>query len=40
MIKERIIQSEDKLKKIEDYLDRHPEIPIEVIINIKNIIHS
>ena len=29
---------EEKLKRIERYLDRHPEIPIEVIINIKYII--
>lgn len=30
----------EKLQRIEDYLDRHSDIPIEVVVNIKNIIHS
>ena len=30
----------NKLQKIEQHLDRHPDIPIEVVVNIKNIIHS
>lgn len=30
----------NKLLKIEQYLDRQPDIPIEVVINIKNIIHN
>lgn len=29
-----------KLQRIEDYLDRHSDVPIEVVVNIKNIIHS
>lgn len=29
-----------KLTRIENYLDRHSDIPIEVVVNIKNIIHS
>ena len=31
---------EEKLQRIENYLDRHSDIPIEVVVNIKNIIHS
>ena len=30
----------EKLQRIEDYLDRHSDIPMEVLVNIKNIIHS
>lgn len=30
----------EKLQRIENYLDRHSDIPIEVVVNIKNIIHS
>lgn len=29
-----------KIQRIENYLDRQHDIPIEVVINIKNIIHS
>jgi len=32
--------AELKLKQIEAYLDRHPDIPIEVVINIKDIINK
>lgn len=34
------LQEVNKLQKIEQYLDRHSDIPIEVVVNIKNIIHS
>ncbi len=30
----------NKLQRIENYLDRHSDIPMEVLVNIKNIIHS
>lgn len=30
----------DKLQRIENYLDRQHDIPMEVLVNIKNIIHS
>lgn len=30
----------DKLQRIENYLDRRSDIPMEVLVNIKNIIHS
>lgn len=30
----------EKLEKIDRYLDRHSDIPIELLVNIKNIIHS
>ena len=36
----RVTRQENKLQRIEDYLDRHSDIPIEVVVNIKNIIHS
>ena len=29
-----------KIQRIENYLDRHSDIPMEVLVNIKNIIHS
>lgn len=29
-----------KIQRIEDYLDRQHDIPMEVLVNIKNIIHS
>lgn len=29
-----------KLQRIENYLDRQHDVPIELLINIKNIIHS
>lgn len=29
-----------KIQRIENYLDRRSDIPMEVIVNIKNIIHS
>lgn len=29
-----------KIQRIENYLDRQHDIPIEVVVNIKNIIHS
>lgn len=35
-----IIEKENKLQRIENYLDRRSDIPIEVVVNIKNIIHS
>lgn len=35
-----IIEKENKLQRIENYLDRHSDIPMEVLVNIKNIIHS
>jgi len=35
---EKIKILEEKLKRIERYLDTHPEIPLEVVINIKYII--
>jgi len=37
---EKIKILEEKLKRIERYLDTHPEIPLEVVINIKNIIYN
>lgn len=36
----RVIRQENKLQRIENYLDRQHDIPIEVVVNIKNIIHS
>lgn len=39
VLKEKIDLSQ-KIQRIEDYLDRHSDIPIEVVVNIKNIIHS
>lgn len=39
-MRDRVEWLEDKLKRIEKYLDRHPEIPLEVVINIKNIIYN
>ena len=37
----KIIEEKDKkLEKIENYLDRQIDIPIELLVNIKNIIHS
>ena len=35
-----IIEKENKLQRIENYLDRRSDIPMEVLVNIKNIIHS
>lgn len=35
-----IEELEDKLQRIENYLDRQHDVPIELLINIKNIIHS
>lgn len=29
-----------KIQRIENYLDRRSDIPMEVLVNIKNIIHS
>ena len=29
-----------KIQRIENYLDRQHDIPIEILVNIKNIIHS
>ena len=37
-MKNKIKLLEEKLKRIERYLDMHPEIPIEIVINIKYII--
>ena len=39
VLKEKIDLSQ-KLQRIENYLDRHSDIPMEVLVNIKNIIHS
>ena len=36
----RVIRQENKLQRIENYLDRRSDIPIEILVNIKNIIHS
>lgn len=36
----RVTRQENKLQRIENYLDRQHDIPIEVVVNIKNIIHS
>lgn len=33
-------QKVNKLQRIENYLDRQHDIPIELLVNIKNIIHS
>ena len=30
----------EKLERIENYIDKRNDIPIEILINIKNIIHS
>ncbi len=35
-----IEEFEDKLQRIENYLDRQHDVPIEILVNIKNIIHS
>lgn len=35
-----IIEKENKLQRIENYLDRQHDIPIDILVNIKNIIHS
>ena len=34
------LQEVNKLQRIENYLDRQHDIPIEILVNIKNIIHS
>ena len=34
------LQEVNKLQRIENYLDRRSDIPMEVLVNIKNIIHS
>ena len=39
VLKEKIDLSQ-KLQRIETYLDRQHDIPIEILVNIKNIIHS
>ena len=39
VLKEKIDLSQ-KLQRIENYLDRRSDIPMEVVVNIKNIIHS
>lgn len=36
----RVTRQENKLQRIENYLDRQHDIPIEILVNIKNIIHS
>lgn len=36
----RVTKQENKLQRIENYLDRRSDIPMEVLVNIKNIIHS
>lgn len=36
----RVTRQENKLQRIENYLDRQHDIPMEVLVNIKNIIHS
>ena len=33
-------QQNKKIQRIENYLDRQHDIPIEILVNIKNIIHS
>lgn len=39
VLKDKIDLSQ-KLQRIENYLDRQHDIPIEILVNIKNIIHS
>lgn len=39
VLKEKIDLSQ-KLQRIENYLDRQHDVPIELLVNIKNIIHS
>lgn len=39
VLKDKIDLSQ-KLQRIENYLDRQHDIPIELLVNIKNIIHS
>ncbi len=34
------LQEVNKLQRIENYIDKRNDIPIEILINIKNIIHS
>lgn len=34
------LQEVNKLQRIENYLDRQHDVPIEILVNIKNIIHS
>ena len=36
----RVTRQENKLQRIENYLDRQHDVPIEILVNIKNIIHS
>ena len=33
-------QQNKKIQRIENYIDRQHDIPIEILVNIKNIIHS
>lgn len=35
-----VSEYENKLKLIESYLDKQPDIPLDIEINIKNIIHN
>ena len=38
--KEKIELLDDKIKRIESYLEKQPNVPIDILVNIKNIIHS
>lgn len=35
-----LMELADKLERIEKYIDRREDVPLEVKINVKNIIHS
>lgn len=38
--KEKIELLDDKIKRIESYLEKQPNVPIDILVNIKNIIYS
>ena len=37
---EKIELLDDEIKRIESYLEKQPNVPIDILVNIKNIIHS
>ena len=38
--KEKIELLDDKIKRIESYLEKQPNVPIDILVNIKNIIYE
>ncbi len=38
--KDKIELLDDKIKRIESYLEKQPNVPIDILVNIKNIIYE